>query len=121
MKLQKFIKDKKVKNTFIVSIVALVLVIGGVTLYRAFAFYEQKESFDVLVGVVPEFTKVVPNAIQDEPEENEISSDEEIQDSEPSIDELSILEEQQETKEEENTTENISQNVETNDVIDSIE
>ena len=126
MKLQKFIKNKKVKNSFLVSIVALVLVIGGVTLYRTFAFYEQKESFDVLVGVVPQFTKIAPNAIQDESEENEISSDEIIQDSVPSISEPSILEEEQETNEIENTTidseqEDSEQNVETINEIDSIE
>ncbi len=55
MKLQKFIKNKKVKNSILVSIVALVLIIGGVTFYRTFAFYEEKESFDVLMGVVPDF------------------------------------------------------------------
>ena len=94
MKLQKFIKDKNVKNSLLVSIVAFVLVIGGITFYRAFAFYEQKESFDVLVGVVPEFKKATPNSLQEIQEENEVSSDEEIQNNVPSIEEPSMVEDE---------------------------
>ncbi len=55
MKLKKFIKNKKLKTVFVGSIVGILLVIGGISLYRTFALYEEEETFDVLNGTVPDF------------------------------------------------------------------
>ncbi len=55
MKLEKFTKNKRIKKIMIGSIVGIVLIIGGITLYRTFAFYEEKKEFNVLQGRVPDF------------------------------------------------------------------
>ena len=34
----------------------MILLVGGITLYRTFALYEEKKEFNVLRGKVPEFT-----------------------------------------------------------------
>ncbi len=55
MKLQKFIKNKKQKGIVIGSIVGILLLIGGISLYRSFALYKVEKTFDVLEGTVPDF------------------------------------------------------------------
>ena len=55
MKLEKFTKNKRIKKIMIGSIVGIVLIIGGITLYRTFAFYEEKKEFNILQGRVPDF------------------------------------------------------------------
>ena len=57
MKLEKFTKNKKQKRIVIGSIVGILLLIGGITLYRTFALYKIEQSFDVLKGTVPNFRK----------------------------------------------------------------
>ncbi len=67
-KLQKFTKNKKQKQMIIGAIIAIVLVIGGITLYRSFAIYEEKMSFNVLNGVIPNFQPICdPNLNGAEP------------------------------------------------------
>ncbi len=55
MKLEKFNKNKKQKEIIIGAILILIGVIGGIGLYRSFAMYEEKQTFDVLKGTVPDF------------------------------------------------------------------
>ncbi len=57
MKLERFNKNRKQKEILIGSIIAIILIIGGISLYRSFAMYEEKASFDVLKGTVPDFRK----------------------------------------------------------------
>ncbi len=54
MKLENFKKSKKNKK-MIYSIVGILLIIGSITLYKTFAFYEEKKSFNVLKGRIPDF------------------------------------------------------------------
>ncbi len=55
MKLEKFSKNKKQKRIIIATIVGFIVLIGGITLYRTFALYEEKKEFNVLRGKVPDF------------------------------------------------------------------
>lgn len=55
MKLEKFKQNSKQKKIMIGSIIALILLVGGITLYRTFALYEEKKEFNVLKGRVPNF------------------------------------------------------------------
>ena len=55
MKLKKFTKNQKQKGIIIGSIMGILLLIGGVTLYKTFALYKEEQSFDVLQGTVPYF------------------------------------------------------------------
>ncbi len=55
MKLKKFTKNKKQKQIVIGSIVGILLLIGGITLYRTFALYKEEKTFDALNGTVPDF------------------------------------------------------------------
>lgn len=55
MKLEKFVKNKMLKKIMIGSISGLILIIGGITLYQTFAFYEKKKEFNVLQGRIPDF------------------------------------------------------------------
>ncbi len=52
--LKNFNKNKRNKK-IIYSILGILLVIGSITLYKTFAFYEEKKSFNVLKGKIPEF------------------------------------------------------------------
>ena len=54
---KKFSKNRKNKKILIGSIVGLILLIGGITLYRTFALYEEKKEFNVLQGRIPSFYK----------------------------------------------------------------
>ena len=58
MKLQKFIKNKKQKQILIGTIIGLIILIGGITLYRTFAMYKEEKTFDVLQGKVPDFSGI---------------------------------------------------------------
>ena len=55
MKLKKFTKNKKQKEIVIGSIAGILLLIGGITLYKTFALYKEEQSFDVLQGTIPYF------------------------------------------------------------------
>lgn len=57
MKLKKFIKNKKQKKVIIGCGMGIVLLIGGLVLYRTFALYEEKKEFNILKGVIPEFSQ----------------------------------------------------------------
>ncbi len=57
MKLKKFNKNRKQKNIIFGFIIALVVIIGGIRLIASFAMYEEKQTFDVLKGTVPDFNK----------------------------------------------------------------
>lgn len=54
--LERFTKNKKQKKIIIASIVAVVLLIGGISLYRTFALYEEKKEFNILNGRIPDFS-----------------------------------------------------------------
>lgn len=56
MKLEKFTKNKKQKRIIIGSTIGLILLIGGIYLYRTYALYEEKKEFNVLKGKVPDFS-----------------------------------------------------------------
>lgn len=55
MKLERFTRTKKQKRIIIGSIVGILLILGGIKLYKTFAFYEEKKEFNVLQGRIPEF------------------------------------------------------------------
>lgn len=57
MKLKKCKKNKKAKKIGIGSIIGILLLIGGITLYKTFALYEEKKEFDVLRGKIGEFVE----------------------------------------------------------------
>lgn len=57
MKLKKCKKNKKVKKIGIGSVIGILLLIGGITLYKTFALYEEKKEFDVLRGKIGEFVE----------------------------------------------------------------
>ena len=63
MKLEKFTKNKKQKRIVIGSIVGILLIIGGITLYKTFALYKVEKSFDILEGKVPDFRSDVMLAL----------------------------------------------------------
>ena len=56
MKLERFVKNKKQKRICIGSMVGLLLILGGVKLYKTFAIYEVKKEFNVLRGRIPAFS-----------------------------------------------------------------
>ncbi len=62
-RLEKFIKNKKQKQILIGTIIGLVVLIGGITLYRTFAMYKTEKSFDVIKGVVPDFRNYSKNDV----------------------------------------------------------
>ncbi len=55
MKLEKFTKNTKQKRIVISSIVGIILIIGGILLYRSYALYEEEQEFNVLKGQIPDF------------------------------------------------------------------
>ncbi len=55
MKLEKFKKNKKVRNTLLTLGIASTILGGGIILYRSYALYQESKSYDVLQGIIPEF------------------------------------------------------------------
>ena len=53
---EKFKKNKKNSRIIITSILGIMLIVGVITLFRTFAFFEEKRDFNVLKGRVPEFS-----------------------------------------------------------------
>ncbi len=65
MRLVKFTKNKNKKRRIIVgSIIGVILLIGGITIYRTFALYEERREFNVLKGQVPSFKSDITLAIK---------------------------------------------------------
>ncbi len=62
-KLEKFTKNKKQKRIIIGSIIGVILLIGGITLYKTFALYEEKKEFNALKGVVPDFNATILSSV----------------------------------------------------------
>ena len=54
--LERFTKDKRSKK-LMYSILGSLMIVGVITLYKTFAFYEEKREFNVLKGRVPEFSQ----------------------------------------------------------------
>ncbi len=54
-RLEKFIKNKKQKQILIGTIIGIIVLIGGITLYRTFAMYENNKTYNVIQGKVPNF------------------------------------------------------------------
>lgn len=57
MKLKKFKKNKKVKKMGLGCLISIFLLIGGITLYKTFALYEEKKEFNLLKGKIGEFVE----------------------------------------------------------------
>ncbi len=55
MKLENLKKNKKRNKIIISSILGILLIIGSILLYKTYAFYEEKKSFNVLKGRIPDF------------------------------------------------------------------
>ena len=55
-KFKDFSKEKN-KKTIVISVILLVILIGGILLYRSYAYYKEEKTFNVLQGVIPDFTK----------------------------------------------------------------
>ena len=56
-RLEKFDRYKKQKRIAIASVIGLFLFAGGIKLYKTFAFYEEKKTFNVIRGRVPDFRR----------------------------------------------------------------
>ncbi len=54
-RLERFIKNKKQKQILIGTIIGIIVLIGGITLYRTFAMYKDEKSYNVIQGKVPDF------------------------------------------------------------------
>ncbi len=53
--LKNFNKNKKRNQIIIESIIGIFLLIVSILLYKTYAFYEEKKSFNVLKGRIPDF------------------------------------------------------------------
>lgn len=53
--LENFKKNKRKKQVIVASILGIMFVIGIITLFRTFAFYEEKRNFNVIMGRIPDF------------------------------------------------------------------
>ena len=56
--LEGFGKNRKRNTIIIASILGILIVVGIVTLFRTFAFFEEKREFNVIRGRIPDFSKV---------------------------------------------------------------
>jgi hypothetical protein len=58
MKLTKFKtdKNKKIRN-ILITLGAIIILVGGIIFYRSYAIYEEDKTFNVLKGQVPNFTR----------------------------------------------------------------
>ena len=54
--LERFTKNKKSKK-LTYPIIGILLIIGSITLFKTYAFFEEKQEFNVLKGKVPEFNR----------------------------------------------------------------
>jgi hypothetical protein len=54
--LERFTKNKKSKK-LTYSIIGILLIIGSITLFKTYAFFEEKREFNVLKGRIPEFSQ----------------------------------------------------------------
>ncbi len=57
MKLKRFSKLTDKQKYVIVLFIGTFLIIGGITLFKSFALFEEKASFDVIQGKIPPFKK----------------------------------------------------------------
>ncbi len=55
--LEGFGKNRKRNTIIIASILGILIVVGIVTLFRTFAFFEEKREFNVIRGRIPDFSK----------------------------------------------------------------
>ena len=55
MKLEKFNKNKKQKYMIIGGLVGMLVVIGSIVLYKAYAYYEEAKTYNVLQGKIGDF------------------------------------------------------------------
>ena len=56
MNIKKFDKNKKKKTYIVAGIVFVVFAIVGITIYRSWALYQENKSYNVLAGVIPDFS-----------------------------------------------------------------
>ena len=75
MKLELFRKNYKNKRILIVSILGLGIVIGGISLYRSYALYEEEKEYNVLKGQIPDFGYDVKFAVTVDGEKSSLPTD----------------------------------------------
>ena len=63
MKFKYFSKNEKQRKLIIASILGLGIIIGGISLYRSYALYEEEKEYNVLKGQIPDFGYDVKVAI----------------------------------------------------------
>ncbi len=63
MKLEKFKKNRKLKRSFVVVILVVTLGIGGIGIFKTFAWYQVEKDYNVINGEVPDFGYDVKLAI----------------------------------------------------------
>ncbi len=52
-----FGKNKKRNTIIVASLLGILTIVGAITLFRTFAFFEEKRDFNVLRGRIPDFSK----------------------------------------------------------------
>lgn len=55
--LENFRKNKRKKQVILGSIIGVMVAIGAITLFKTFAFYEEKRNFNIIMGRIPDFEK----------------------------------------------------------------
>ncbi len=63
MKLEKFKKNKRLRNTLL-TLGAITALGGGLLVYRTYALYQEEKEYNVIKGIVPDFGYDVKLAIQ---------------------------------------------------------
>ncbi len=64
MELERFTKNKKRKTFVIGAIIGICATIGGIFLYKSYAYYESEKEYNVIEGIVPDFSYDVKFAIE---------------------------------------------------------